>query len=40
MDPDGGNQVNLSNADTDEDLPAASPVYEEGGGCFINMLLR
>ncbi|MBI5756869.1 MAG: hypothetical protein HZA12_08085 [Nitrospirae bacterium] len=35
MDPDGGNPVNLSNDPADDDLPAASPVYQEGGGCFI-----
>ena len=35
MDADGGNPVNLSNDPSDEDLPAISPVYQEGGGCFI-----
>lgn len=35
MDADGGNPVNLSNDPADDDLPAASPVYQEGGGCFI-----
>ncbi|MEA1876775.1 MAG: LpqB family beta-propeller domain-containing protein, partial [Bacteroidota bacterium] len=35
LDSDGGNPVNLSNDPSDEWLPAASPVYQEGGGCFI-----
>ncbi len=35
IDPDGGNPVNLSNDPSDEALPPLSPVYEEGGGCFI-----
>ncbi len=35
MDPDGGNPVNLSNDPSSDDLPAASPVYQEGGGCFM-----
>ncbi len=35
IDPDGANPVNLSNDPSDEALPAYSPVYEQGGGCFI-----
>ena len=35
MDPNGGDPVNLSNDPSDENLLVPSPVYEEGGGCFI-----
>jgi len=35
MNSDGGNPVNLSNDPSNEALPPYSPVYEEGGGCFI-----
>ena len=35
MNVDGGNQVNVSNDTSDDALPAVSPIYQEGGGCFI-----
>jgi Tol biopolymer transport system component len=35
MDANGGTPVNLSNSNSNDYLPGVSPIYQEGGGCFI-----